>query len=354
MAATVRTMARRSAPRPPGLAPPPARILSRSDIVSVMDCAAYLEAVEAGFRAYASDDAVAPPPMHVARSNGGFHAKGAFIALDRGYIAIKVNGNFPANPRERSLPTIQGAVLLFDACCGSLLAVMDSIEITLRRTAAASALAARYLARDDARSIAICGCGEQGRAQLAALAGVTRLHRAIAWDIDYKKAQAFAQEMACRIPIEVRAVEDVRDATRGSDIIVTATTAQTPFLTRDCVAAGTFVAAVGADNPSKSELAPDLLAASTVVVDALAQCAVMGDLHHAIDAGLIAAGDVYAELGDLVLGRTRGRIDARQITVFDSTGVGIQDAASAAWIYRRAVERNVGTMIALGALNDAA
>jgi ornithine cyclodeaminase/alanine dehydrogenase-like protein (mu-crystallin family) len=231
---------------------------------------------------------------------------------------------------------------------------MDSIEITLRRTAAASALAARYLARDDARSIAICGCGEQGRAQLAALAGVTRLHRAIAWDIDYKKAQAFAQEMACRIPIEVRAVEDVRDATRGSDIIVTATTAQTPFLTRDCVAAGTFVAAVGADNPSKSELAPDLLAASTIVVDALAQCAVMGDLHHAIDAGLIAAGDVYAELGDLVLGRKRGRIDARQITVFDSTGVGIQDAASAAWIYRRAVERNVGTMIALGALNDAA
>ena len=136
MVATGNLAAPRPAQRMSHLSPTPARILSRRDIVSLMDCAAYLDAVETAFRACSSGTAEAPPPMHIALANGGFHTKGAFIDLDRGYVAMKVNGNFPGNPRERGLPTIQGAVLLFDAACGSLLAVLDSIEITLRRTAA--------------------------------------------------------------------------------------------------------------------------------------------------------------------------------------------------------------------------
>ena len=218
------------------------------------------------------------------------------------------------------------------------------------RTAAASALAARYLAREDANSIAICGCGEQGRAQLKALAGVASVRRVLAWDIDPEKAREFAREMHEALGLEVTAVRHVRDATAPSDIIVTATSAQTPFLTAACVSAGTFVAAVGADSPHKNELTPELMAGSKIVVDVLAQCAVMGDLHHAIDAGLVTAADVHAELGDLVVGRKPGRTNPEEITVFDSTGVAIQDAASAAWIYQRAIAGNVGTSISLGAL----
>jgi len=326
----------------------PALILRRSETAALMDPAAYLAAVEAGFRSYAEGDACVPMPMHIPVQDGGFHAKGALVILDRAYVAVKVNGNFPCNPQRRGLPTIQGVVLLYDAADGSLLAVIDSIEITLKRTAAASALAARYLARKDAATITICGCGAQGRAQLAAVAGIASLKRVFAWDLDVEAARTFAREMQEALAFDVEAVGDIRDATLPSDIIVTATTAQTPFLTRAHVSAGTLISAVGADSPHKNELAPELLADSKIVVDVLAQSMTMGDLHHALDAGRVTPADVYAELGELVIGRKPGRTNPEEITVFDSTGVAIQDTASAAWIYQRAVASNVGTSISLG------
>ena len=116
--------------------------------------------------------------------------------MDRPYVALKLNGNFPDNPTARGQPTIQGALLLCDGRTGALLAIMDSIEVTLRRTAAATALAARFLARPEAETVLICGCGAQGRAQLDALRGVLGLRRALAWDRDAAAARAFAAEMA--------------------------------------------------------------------------------------------------------------------------------------------------------------
>ena len=156
--------------------------------------------------------------------------------------------------------------------------------------------------------------------------------------------------MAKALAVEIKAVRNVRDASLPSDIIVTATSAQAPFLTKGCVSAGTFVAAVGADSPHKNELAPELLAGSKLVVDVLAQCTAMGDLHHALDAGLLALTDVHANLGDLVTGVKPGRTSREEITVFDSTGVALEDVASAAWIYQRAVAGNVGTSISFGSL----
>ena len=332
------------------VAPAPVLILRRSEVAALMNPAAYLAAAEAAFRSYANGDASVPMPMHIPVQSGGFHVKGALVILDRAYVAVKLNGNFPGNPQRNGLPTIQGVVLLCDATDGSLLAVIDSIEITSRRTAAASALAARYLAREDASSIAVCGCGDQGRAQVTALAEVVSPRRVRVWDIDIERARDFAREMHEALGLEVIAVPTVRDATWQSDIVVTATSAQTPFLTMECVSPGTFVAAIGADSPHKSELAAELLVGSKIVVDVLAQCIVMGDLHHAIDAGLVTSADVHAELGDLVIGRKPGRTNPEEITVFDSTGVAIQDVASAAWVYQRAIARNVGTFIPLGAL----
>ena len=175
--------------------PAPVRILRRSEIAALMTPAAYLDAVEIAFRSYATGNATVPAPMHIAARDGGFHVKGASVTLDRPYVAVKLNGNFPANRERIGLPTIQGALLLCDGSNGSVLAVMDSIEITSRRTAAATALAARYLARDDARSIAICGCGDQGRAQLTALAAILPLRCAKVWDIDFGCAHQFARDM---------------------------------------------------------------------------------------------------------------------------------------------------------------
>src|SRR5215470_12977092 len=221
-------------------------ILDRPTIAALMAPRDYLAAVEAGFRSYVDSRGDAPAPMHIRSPRGGFHAKGAHLVLDREYVAVKLNGNFSGNPRDNGLPTIQGVVILCDGSDGSVLAVMDSIEITLRRTAAATALAARFLVREDSHCIAICGCGAQGRAQLAALAEVLPVRRALAWDIDPDAASRFSREMSAALHFEVTPVMEARDATRESAVIVTATPARAPFLTRDMVAEGTFVAAVGA------------------------------------------------------------------------------------------------------------
>jgi alanine dehydrogenase len=310
----------------------PPVVLSRRELASLMDPDAYLAAVEAGFRAHAEGRSHVPAPMHIPVEAGGFHAKGALVVLDRPYVAVKVNSNLPGNP-ARGLPTIQGAVLLFSGKDGRLLAILDSIEITSKRTAAASALAAKHLARRESSTLAILGCGEQGRAQLEAISRVMPLARVVAWDIDAAKAERFARDTRA---LEARATASLVDATRGADIIVTATSSSSAFLTRDHVAPGTFIAAIGADSPHKSEIAPQLMAHAKVVADLVAQGEVMGDLHHAIDAGAMTAADVHAELGEIVAGRKPGRTDAAEITLFDSTGVAIQDVAAAAWAYERA------------------
>lgn len=264
-------------------------------------------------------------------------------------VAVKLNGNFPSNPDHHRLPTIQGVVVLCDASNGCVLAVMDSAELTLRRTAAATALAARLLVPAGVESMTLCGCGVQGRAQLEALIPIISPRRAYVWDLDGAKARKFADEAACAFALEVVAVSDLRSATRSSQVIVTATTAREPFLAREMISPGTFVAAVGADSPEKSELAPDLMAHATIVVDLLAQAAVMGDLHHALDAGVVTLSDVHAELADLVVERKPGRIRADEVIVFDSTGTALQDVAGAAQVYDRAVARHAGMPVVLNA-----
>ena len=175
------------------------------------------------------------------------------------------------------------------------------------------------------------------------------LTQARVWDLDHDKAEEFVRHGRAASGIDIRAVSEVDDATRSSDVIVTATSSRTPYLMRNIVPAGAFVAAVGADSPDKSELAPELMAEATIVVDVLAQAATMGDLHHALTAGRATLADVHAELGDLVIGRKPGRTSAEEITVFDSTGTAISDAASAVAIYERAVAENVGSFIDFGA-----
>ena len=322
--------------------------LRRDDIRALMKPADYLRAVEGGFRALHDRTAISPAPLSLEMSRGSFHAKAAAITLDRSYAAIKWNGNFPENREQRHLPTIQGAILLCDGESGTLLAIMDSAEVTLRRTAAASALAAQFLARPGSATILICGCGEQGGAHLEALRSALPLRKGFCWDSDAERARAFA-ELAASQGFPMTRVEDVREAASASDVIVTCTTATHAFLTADAVKTGSFIAAVGADNPHKSEIEPALLAAACVVVDSRDQCAAMGDLHHAIETGQMNSADVHAELAEVVTGEKPGRTNDQQITLFDSTGVAVQDVASAALIYERAVASGAGTRLLLAA-----
>lgn len=271
--------------------------------------------------------------------------KAAALETARAWFAAKVNGNFPDNQRREGLPTVQGVIVLCDASNGRVLAVMDSIEITLLRTAAATAVAAPYLARPDSEVAAVCGCGAQGRAQLRALVRVVQLKRVYAHDLDRNRAETYARELSRELGIAVVPTPVARDGTRVSDICLTCTTAHGAFLGVGDIRPGTFIAAVGADNADKQELEPELLAKSTVVVDILEQAATIGELHHAIVAGLMTTADVYAELGDIVAGRRPGRRSVDEIIVFDSTGTALQDVAVGALVYERALARAVGTTL---------
>lgn len=322
-------------------------VLSRADIARLMDYNDYVDAVEAGFRAAATGAALAPPAAGFQVPGGSYHAKGAvLLSGDPPVVAIKLNGNYPGNPAANGMPTVQGVIYIADATNGRPLALLDSIEVTINRTGAATTLAARHLARADSKVATICGAGVQGRIQAIAIAAALRLDTIHIWDIRPDAADRLARELADALRLDVRPSRDLA-ITRASDVIVTCTSARTPYLTAELVRPGTFIAATGADNADKSEIDSPLYAASRAVVDSLEQCAEIGDLHHALAAGVVTPDHVHATLTDVIAGNKPGRTDERQITLFDSTGLGLQDVAAAAGIYRRALARGAGTRLAI-------
>jgi ornithine cyclodeaminase/alanine dehydrogenase-like protein (mu-crystallin family) len=325
-------------------------VLAREDVARVLPMRACIEAVERAFERHARGASIAPGVLGAHVEGGGFHVKTAGIedAVDGNPVfAAKVNANFPGNPDQRGLPTIQGVIALFDAHDGRVLALLDSIEITSLRTAAATAIAAKHLAPVGG-IVTVCGCGEQSRYQLRALACVRSLRRVMAFDLHAGRAARFADAMAAELGVEVAVIGELSDAAAATDIWVTCTTARRWFLGRVHVTAGAFVAAVGADNHEKQEIEPELLAGSAVVADLLEQCAMIGDLHHAIAAGLMTREQVRAELADVLTGRKRGRESPEEIVVFDSTGTALQDVAAAALAYQRARGAGVGLTVRLG------
>ena len=253
---------------------------------------------------------------------------------------------FLATRSTHGLPTVQGIIYLADAENGRPLAVMDSIEVTINRTGAATTLAARHLARPDSRIATICGAGVQGRIQLRAIIAALPIERVHLWDAKHEAALAMAAELGPALGLDVRAADSLAVA-RQSDVIVTCSSARKAFLTPYLVRPGTFIAAVGADNPDKQEIDPRLYAASLAVVDSLEQAAEIGDLHHALAAGAIRHEHVHATLGEILCGQRGGRSDPESITLFDSTGMGLQDVAAAARIYRRALQAGAGRRLSL-------
>lgn len=322
-------------------------MLSRTEAERLMELPAYVEAVEAGLRAAAEGGAIMPPASSIELEGGAFHVKGGALPMgDRLYVAIKSNGNFPGNPGRVGLPTVQGTIYLADGRTGLPLAIMDSIGVTIARTGAATAVAAKYLARTDARNALVCGAGVQGRIQLVAIKHACPIERAQIFDINADVAAALARRMTDELGIPVTATAEL-DAARDCDVIVTCTSSRRAFLTPDHVRPGAFIAAVGADNSDKQEIDPALFPRSTVVIDSLEQCAEIGDLHHALAAGAFKREQVHATLAEVVAGQKPGRARADEIILFDSTGLGLYDVAAAARLYERALERGAGARVSL-------
>ena len=317
-------------------------LLTRKDVTTLLDIGTCIPAVEMAFRLYAEGKTSPPKVLAVHVDAGAFHIKAGAMTLDQQYFVAKTNANLPDNPKKFDLPTIQGILVVFNADNGKVLAVMDSMELTILRTGAATGVAAKYLSKPDSSTVTICGCGNQGIISLKAITHVRQIKSVYAFDVDGERMMEFSSRLSNELGIKISPVKDLEQATLQSDICVTCTPSKQPLLFKRHVRSGCFVAAVGTDNEEKNEIDAELIASSKLVTDISEQCATIGDLHHALKKGKVSMSDIHAELGEIIAGKKKGRTDNEEIIVFDSTGIGLQDVAAARIVYQRALEENLG------------
>lgn len=333
------------APTCPSRNPAPVLLLARQSVLDLLNLDDCIVAVESAFAAHAAGRALATGLLHVDADGGEFHVKVGGLRAQRTYFACKTNGGFFENRARFGLPNITGMILLYDGSNGQPLAAMESGVITALRTAAATAVAAKYLARPESETVTLLGAGLQAQYQLRALTRVLPVKRVFIWS--RSNVAEIAERLAVELNLQVLPARSVASAASVSDVIVTCTPARSWFLGRQDVSPGTFVAAVGADSPDKQELEPELLAFSSVVCDLTEQCARVGELHHAVSSGLMTSEQIRGELGAVIAGKAPRRLSADEIIVFDSTGTALQDVAAAATVYERAVSAGRGTLFAL-------
>jgi len=325
------------------------RILTEAELRAQiqLDLAA-VECVENAFHALATKAVVMPPIMRldIIDNNGEIDVKTAYIpGVDS--LAIKISPGFFDNP-SLGLPSVNGLMVLFSTRTGMVEGLLlDNGYLTDVRTAAAGAVAAKYLARADSRCAAILGAGMQAGLQLEALTLVRDIDSARIWARDFTKAEARAAELSSRLGIEVVACPDVATTTANADIIVTTTPSTEPILMREHVMAGQHVTAMGSDSEHKNEIDPGIIAEVTqYFCDRLSQVRVLGELHHVIERQLVTPAAEFPELGQVISHQKPGRQNSDDTTLCDLTGTGIQDTAIATLAFQLCLQHQAGTKIA--------
>ena len=290
-----------------------------------------IDAIEQAFFALATQPVVMPPILRldIVEHRGEVDVKTAYVPGLESF-AIKISPGFFNNP-QRGLPSLNGLMVLLSSETGLLEAiVLDNGYLTAVRTAAAGAVAARWLSRPDARVAAVIGAGEQARLQLRALTLVRPIEVAWVWAPNAAQAQAYAQDMTAELGLSVRVAESVTQALAAADVAVSATPSSQPLVQAADLHPGLHLTAMGSDAEHKNEVAPEVFASlSAYVCDRLSQVRVLGELHHAIDAGVVSPEASFAELGQVIAGQQPGRQSPQDITLCDLTGTGVQDTAIA-------------------------
>jgi len=324
-------------------------LLSSEDVKGLVSVGDVLNVVEMAFREKGLGRVQMPPKIYLffSRYNGDLRAMPAYIeALDA--AGVKIVNVHPENPTKYGIPTVMAVIVYVDPRTGFPLAVMDGTYITNLRTGAAGAIASKYLARRDSRTIGIVGAGAQGRTLLMAhLALFDRIEEVRVYDINRSALEQYVRwfEEAYGGRAKIVACNNVREVVEQSDIVCTATPSRRPIVSVEWIRRGQHFNCIGADAPGKQELDPAILRRSKIVVDDVEQAIHSGELNVPYSQGILSKEDIYAELGEIVAGLKPGRVDDGEITVFSSTGLAIQDVAVAKVVYERARERGVGTYV---------
>jgi len=300
------------------------RMLNINDVKQLLTMKDTLRLVEEAFKEKGLKRVQMPPKPYLffKKYNGDLRIMPSYLE-ELGEAGVKLVNVHPDNPEKYKMPTILATILLFDPKTGAPICIMDGTWITAMRTGAATGVATKYLARKDAKTVGVLGAGYQAPFQLEAL----------------------SKQMSQKLGINVKAMATPEGAVSGVDVLVTITPVRTPIVKREWVSEGMHINAVGADAPGKQELEPGILKRAKIVVDDWEQASHSGEINVPLGEGIITRENIHAEIGEIVTGAKPARASNEEITLFDSTGLSLQDVITSWHVYRMAEEKEMGNEI---------
>jgi alanine dehydrogenase len=325
-------------------------LLDSDDVKANAPMSTVIPAVEQAFAAYELGNAKMPAKSYIdlPEYNGDFRSMPAYLKADEWDAAgIKWVNVHPDNEEKFDLPTVMGTMIYSDPETAFPLAIMDGTELTMLRTGAAAAVATDYLAVEDASSMGVVGAGVQAYTQLEAISAVRDIDEVVVSDLDDARVEAFIDAFSDEFDVRAGSISEAGHC----DILSTVTPVESPIVTADAVGEHTHINAMGADAEGKHEIADEVLLAAKLVIDDHAQCTHSGEINVPWSAGILTDEDLYGQIGQIVVGDKDGRTAEDGVSVFDSTGLAIQDVAAAHVVYEHADENDNGTTFDLLGLN---
>ena len=320
-------------------------LLNKAEVGRLISMEEVIGSVEEAYKAFSAGQVVQPDyiGIHLPEPRGEIDFKVGYCKTNE-IISMKASsGGFLDNPTAYGVPNGMGSVLLFDARNCALICVMDGSLLTGLRTGASGAVSVKALARKNARKITCIGTGNQARMQIRAISLVMQIDEIYAWSRTSETCERFKVQNEAEFGILVILAESKKAAVEHADILITTTRGKGSLVEASWVKPGTHIVAVGTDMKGKQEFEPEIFRNAKIVTDSNSQCIEKGEIWHPLDAKIIGLNDIYGELGEILLGTKPGRVNDEEITIFDSTGMAIQDNTTAEKIYRNALENNVGT-----------
>jgi alanine dehydrogenase len=319
--------------------------INKEQVRKLIDMKEVIVTVEEAYKAFNSDQVVQPGyvSIHLPSPRGEIDFKIGYYKSNE-VISLKASsGGFINNPTAYGLPTGMGTILLFDATTCALICAMDGSLITGLRTGAAGAVSVKALARKNAKKITAIGTGNQARMQIRAIHEIMKIEEIHAWDSNPDALTKYKMDIESEFSIPVMIANSKKDAVEQADILITTTRGKGSLVEAGWVKTGTHIVAMGTDQPGKQELDPELFRNAKIVNDSIEQCTEKGETWHPLNKNIITKADIHAEIGEILLGKKPGRENDEEITIFDSTGMAIQDNTTAYKIYQNAIQNNVGT-----------
>ena len=318
-------------------------ILKKKDILNLLDFDEIIGVIENSFVDFSTGKALMPTPQDIILKEfkGETHVKSAYVKGSK-YYCIKIASGFYDNPKI-GLNSSQGMMILLEAKTGLPKCILlEEGHLTDVRTAAAGAVAAKHLANPGSEKVLVVGTGIQARLQVEFLLRVMPIKKLFVWGRSEGKAEDYCKHLQTGSPaLESKIIKNLNEARNLEiDIIVTATPSRQALLAKNAMQKAVHINAIGADMPGKQELDENILSAAKVITDSTAQCAKSGELQHALNAGVMKMDDVHGELGEVISRKKKGRANPEEITVFDSTGLGVQDLAIACYVFDKYCEMN--------------